>query len=420
MLRDRFLRAGTLLFVASMVTNIFNYVFQLTMGRLLSTEDFGLMNSLFSLLLITILPFMTIMTVLTRYVSTFAVEGDYGKIKGLFFKAYKSIFTIASLLLFAFVCLSCLIRSFLKMESVGLIILLGIAVFTSLVLPINTAFLQGLQKFRPLGIVSGALGPVKFVFCLVLVLIGLRLNGIFFGLILTNIVIFLVSYAPLRSTIRSTASCGGKIEDLFRYAIPVFLANFGFAVLTQVDLILVRHYFPPAEVGVYASAAVLGRAIMYLPASLILALFPMVAEAHARNQSPTHLLVKALAYTIALAGTGTLVYSLFPKLVIGILFSYKYAEAAPILGLYGLAMLPMGLLLILINYNLARARVRFVNYFLFLAILQICLILVFHQNFTQILWIVFVCGTLSLLTILFCPVFESDSVRSEIGRLIDL
>ncbi|MBW2059021.1 MAG: oligosaccharide flippase family protein [Deltaproteobacteria bacterium] len=418
MLSDRFLRAGTWFFAASMVTNVFNYVFQLTMGRLLSTPDFGLMNSLFSLLLITSLPFITIMTVLTKYVSTFAVEGDYGRIKSLFLKAYKNIFGIASILLAAFVCLSFLIRDFLRMETVGPIILLGIAVFGSLVLPINTAFLQGLQKFRSLGFVSGALGPIKFVSCVVLVMMGLRLNGIFAGLILTNIAVFFISYMPLRSIMGSTISSEWKRNDLLSYAVPVFVANLSFAVLTQVDLLFVRHYFPPGEVGVYASAAVLGRAIMYLPASLILALFPMVAEAEAKNQSAAHLLVKASGYTMALAGTGTFIYGFFPTPVITVLFGEKYIHAEAILGLYGLAMLPMGLLLILINYNLARAKVRFVNYLLALGIAQICLILIFHESFTQILWIVFGCGTASVLIVAFHALLEDHPTIAQMRRFV--
>ena len=119
------------------------------------------------------------MTVLTRYVSTFMVEGVYGRIKGLLLKAYKNIFSIGLFLLFVFVCLCFLIKPFLKMDSVTPIVLLGIAIFTSLVLPINTAFLQGLQKFRSLSIVSGTLGPTKLVFCLIFVLLGLRVNGVF-------------------------------------------------------------------------------------------------------------------------------------------------------------------------------------------------------------------------------------------------
>ena len=418
MLKDKFVRASTLLFVASMVTNIFNYVFQLTMGRLLSTEDFGLMNSLFSLLLITSLPFMTIMTVLAKYVSTFTVEGNLGKIKGLFLKAYKNIFSMGLVLLFVFICLSFLIKQFLKMDSVTPIVLLGIAVFTSLVLPINGAFLQGLQNFRPLSLISGSLGPAKFVFSLILVLLGLRVNGVLWGLILTNMAIFLMSYIPLRSIIDSATVSVERIDDLYSYAFPVFLAYLCFGILTQVDLILVRHYFLPSEVGLYASAAVLGRAVMYLPASLILALFPMVAEAHARDQNPKHLLVKALAYTMLLAGTGTLLYILLPDLIIGILFSRKYAGAAPILGLYGLAMLPMGLLLILINYNLARFKVRFVKYLFLIAFLQIILIVIFHQTLAAILWIIFACGAISMLAILIPHILESQSLKSAIGNLI--
>lgn len=93
-------------------------------------------------------------------------------------------------------------------------------------------------------------------------------------------------------------------------------------------------------------------------------------------------------------------------------------EAAPLLGLYGIAMLPMGLLLILINYNLARTNVKFIKYLFLFTCLQICLIVLFHQTLTQILWIIFACGTISVLTILIGLILERHSLKSAIDHLI--
>ncbi len=418
MLKDKFLRAGTLLFVTSMVTNIFNYIFQLTMGRLLSTEDFGLMNALFSLLMITVLPFMTITMVLAKYASNFTVEGSSGRLKGLFIRSYKNIFLIGLLLLLAFVSLSSLIKDFLNMASIVPVVLIGVAIFTSLPLPINTAFLQGLQKFLPLGLVSGLLGPVKFVCCLILVVLGLRVNGVLWGLILANIAIFVISYAPLRPMIRSASAAILKLDALFRYAVPVFMANLCFAVLAHADLIMVRHYFSAPEVGLYSSAAVLGKAIMYLPTSLVLALFPMVAEAQVKAQDPMHLLLKALTYTIVLSGLGVLGYMMFPNFIMNLLFGQRYVDAASILGLYGLAMLPMGLLLIIMNYNLARNSAKFVKYLAVFTCFQIFLIVLIHQTLDQILWIMLGCGGMAVLTILFAFTLETRLTSRKLCNLL--
>ena len=172
MLKDKFIRAGTWLFAATMVTNVFNYIFQVAMGRLLSTEDFGLMNALFALFLIASLPFNTIMTILAKYVSIYLVSKDFNGIKGLYLKAYKTVFSVALVLLLVFLCLSFSIRSFFKLDTITPVVLLGCAIFTSLVLPLNNAFLQGMQKFRLLGAVNGLLGPAKFVLCSAMVLWG--------------------------------------------------------------------------------------------------------------------------------------------------------------------------------------------------------------------------------------------------------
>jgi O-antigen/teichoic acid export membrane protein len=60
------------------------------------------------------------------------------------------------------------------------------------------------------------------------------------------------------------------------------LAVFAFTPLTQADMVLVNRYFPAQDAaGIYASAAVLGKAVMYIPGAIILALFPMVSEQYA-------------------------------------------------------------------------------------------------------------------------------------------
>ena len=39
---DKLIKSSSLLFVAAMVTNVFNYTFQITMGRMLTPKEYGL------------------------------------------------------------------------------------------------------------------------------------------------------------------------------------------------------------------------------------------------------------------------------------------------------------------------------------------------------------------------------------------
>jgi O-antigen/teichoic acid export membrane protein len=220
---------------------------------------------------------------------------------------------------------------------------------------------------------------------------------VFIGHIFCYLGLFLISYAPLRTVLSRVDGVATESRRLFTAAYPELLANLAFAFMTQFDLVLVKHLFSSDMVGTYAVAAVFGRAIMYLPAGLILALFPLVAENHALNKDQTNVLWKALAYTLVFSGSGTLLYWLFPGFILGLLFPGKYLDAAPLLALYGVAMLPMALLLITMNFHIARGHGRV---WLVIALgvgVEISAILLWHSNLTHILGALFAGGIISVI-----------------------
>jgi O-antigen/teichoic acid export membrane protein len=393
---DRFLRVGTLLFAATMFTNVLNFLFQVTMGRMLAATDYGTMNALLSTFMIAAIPFTTISMILTRQASVFKAQGQLAGIHGLFQWTYGRLFAVGLPALVVFLLLAPMLRGFLHMETTLPIILMGLVIFLSVSFPVNLAFLGGLQRFIPMAITSGSLGPLKFSLCVLFVVLGLGVNGVFIGHILCYLGLFLISYWPIRRTLRYVGTPPEKPRRLFIRAYPELLANLAFAFMTQFDLVLVKHLFPAETVGTYAVAAVFGRAVMYLPGGLILALFPMVAENHALNKSQTTMLWKALAYTLLLSGCGTLLYWLFPEPILSLLFSGKYLEAAPLLTYYGVAMLPMALLLITMNFHIARGHGRVWVVVALGAMVEILAILLWHQNLGRILTAVFAGGSVAL------------------------
>jgi O-antigen/teichoic acid export membrane protein len=393
---DRFLRIGTLLFVATMFTNVLNFLFQVAMGRMLIPADYGTMNALLSTFMIAAIPFTTISMILTRQASVFKAQGQLAGIHGLFRWTYRRLLAVGLPALAVFLLFAPMLRGFLQMETTLPIILMGLVIFLSVAFPVNLAFLGGLQHFIPMAIASGSLGPLKLSLCVLFVALGLGINGVFIGHILCYTGLFLISYWPIRQTLRHVSTLQEKPRRLFLRAYPELLANLALAFMTQFDLVLVKHLFPAETVGTYAVAAVFGRAVMYLPGGLILALFPMVAEHHALNKSQTHMLWKALTYTLLLSGCGTLLYWLFPEAILTLLFGAKFLEAAPLLTYYGIAMLPMALLLIIMNFHIARGNGRVWVLIALGAALEMLTILLWHQDLTQILLAVFVGGFASL------------------------
>jgi O-antigen/teichoic acid export membrane protein len=409
LLKDEFLKKSTILFAGMMVGHVFNYLFQVSMGRLLSVQTYGEMNALLSTMMIFGIPFMTITNYLAKKVSHYNALGYSKQANELIVKSYRNVFVVGLIIMIVSGGFIGYVREYLRMASVIPILLLFLCVLVSILIPLNTGILQGLHKFRMLAFMAGGFGITKCLMCVVLVLAGLGLNGIMLSIILSVLCVGYISFRPIKQHLMiGRESLGQGIGYSMPNIVPIFLANFTFAVMVQVDVIMVKHFFTPQEAGVYSSAAIIGKAVMYLPGAIVMALFPMVASNQARNESTLHLLVKAMSITLLLSGGGAIVAYLFPDIIVSTFFGERYAPASRILGLFALAMLPCAIIMVVMNYNLARGNKFFAYLMPVFAVLKIIGIISFHDKLTSVLMVVLCTGTLCvamlflLLTLDYC------------------
>lgn len=413
---DRLIRAGSSLFLFSMVSNLFNYLFQVTMGRLLGPSEYGLMNSLLSISVVIGVPLGTIIMVVSKATAEYKAGGNFGNIRSLFALTYKKVLIAGLIGLLLFLGASGYMKNYIHAPSVVPVIILGIAILTSLFYPINAAILQGLQNFTWMNLGIGLGGPLRFLFCLVLVLAGFSVSGVMAGLILSGLSIWAITYIPLRKVLEFEEGESNLIPPSFTNIFHVLLVNLAFAVMTQADMVLVKHFFPAHEAGIYASAAILGKAVMYLPGAIVLAMFPMVAESNALQLSSGPLIKKSLIISLSLSGSGALLFFIFPNLIIKTFFGVRYIEAAEVMRYFGLAMLPMALLMVLMNYFVAKGRVMFSYVMSLGALLEIGMILIFHGSLLSVIWSLLGAGGVVLSLGFAMLLFENRWEYSRIQR----
>jgi len=262
--------------------------------------------------------------------------------------------------------------------------------------PVPLAIMQGMQMQSWFAFFQGFNGVARFLFCGLAALIGFGVNGVMVGMFLSLVFIWAWSYFVVKKNIGVFSPVENHVSFNWKQAMPVLVGNFSFALLTQIDLILVNRLFPPQEASIYASAAVLGRAVVYIPGALVLAMFPMVAEQRAKNLKTHVLLIKSLLLTIFISGIGAALFFIWPQEILGFLFSNKYDASAPILKFYGLNMLSMAVVMVLFHYLIARGDSLFGFFMLIGAIIEIYLIYQYHQSPLSIVFILGGVGTVLL------------------------
>ena len=392
-------RASAWLFVGGIAGGVLGYVFQVLMGRMLSTQEYGLFSAMMALIIVLAAPLGTLLMVISRKISEYRARQDVGSIAHFYYSINIRASVVGALIFGVYLLFAPQIQSYLKAPSVIPVYLLGALLFLSIPPAINNAFLQGLQRFIWLS-ASGSFGTLlKIIFATVLVWLGYGLEGALGGTILAVIAGWLITYGALHRPLAAGRGKPFQAAHLsIKPALSVLAANVAFAAMTQLDIVLVNYYFPAHEAGLYAAASILGKAVMYLPGGIAAALFPMVAENQALSQSSAHLMLQAVGFTALLSGVGAVFYFLFGERIIVLLYGENYRGAGDVLKFYGFAIFPMALVMVAEYFLIAQGRVLFAYLFVFTAPLQLTAFYFYHDSLQTV---VAVMGASGLLLVLF-------------------
>ena len=391
-------RASAWLFIGGIAAGILGYAFQILMGRMLSTAEYGLFSAIMALFTVLATPLATLMMVISRKVSEYRAKYDNGSITHFYRSISIRTAIYGALILCVYLFFTPQIQIYLRAPSIIPVYLLGALLFLMLLPNINNAFLQGLQSFVWLS-ASGSFNVlIKIIFAVLLIWLGYGISGALFGTIFAFIASWLITYSALKRPLAEGKGHTFQTSHLsIKPAIPVLAANVTLATLSQLDIVLVNYYFAAHEASNYAAAAVLGKAVMYLPGGIALALFPMVAENHARGQASVKLLLQALTLVAILCGAGAAFYYLFGEWLIGLLYGQEYREAGEVLRYYGFAFLPITMVAVMEHFLVAKGRVMFVYLAIIFIPLTILFVYWFHSSLLMVLGIMALFGSLMLL-----------------------
>ena len=404
-----FIKQGSVMFLAVAIFNVFSLLYQLYMVRNLSPTSYGILNSLFSILMIVSIPSGTLQTVVTKFVSNFYAINHHDRIN-LLLRSFVKKASVFGLVIFLILILGSRgIASFLQIASPLLIVILGVIAFLSFILPLTQGGLQGLQRFGYLGLTMIINGSVKLLLGIIFVSIGFGVTGAMGALVISTFValmlssVMLVSVLPSRAALIPESQCSKSnspnpdedFSQIYRYFYAVAAVFLCFMVLTNIDVVLVKHFFNPLQAGYYSIAQMVGKIILFLPVAITLVMFPKTSELHAQAKSSSYLLKKSLLCVGLLCGTAALICLIFPGLIIRLMSGEEHLNCIPLARIFSVTMVFFALVYVLLFYHLSIHHLSFIRPLVLFTVLQTLAISIFHQTLLQVLYIM--CGNAVLL-----------------------
>lgn len=406
---DDMTRHGTMMVAFGILGGLFSYLYQISMGMLLSPEDYGTLFSLISLLIIIGIFSQAIITAMAKFTSKFKAEGGLGQVNYLWQFSLKRTFLLGAAAFAFFASLSPIISRFLNLDNNFYPIILFSSLLLFFVVATNWGTLQGLQRFFSLGSSQVLFNFLRLAFGALLVYLGLSVYGGLAAIPLAGLVVLLLTLFLLRD-LPQAGNEKVKVEGLSSYAGLALVAIFSLSVLTNVDVVLAKHYLSAVDAGNYSAISVLGRIAFYAPMGVAVAMFPKTSELFESGGQHHRVFLRALTLTLLMAGVVVIVYWLFPDFIINSLFGGKYPIAIPYLFKYGLAMGFFALSFILMNYFLSLNQTKVAFSLVAAMLLQLGLIILFHDSIARLVDVTLICGIIS--TVFMLP-FYLKVRRSE-------
>lgn len=380
-----FEKSSIILFLFSVSGSALNYLFQIVSGRLLTTEQYGNLNALFSV--------FNIATVLGTSMALSIAKicaGNTLNIKNYIKRMFKTTFL-----------LSLLISVFL---SIYFILYLDYSATTSTITIVSITLtilsyvcygaLQGRKDFVSVGIL-GAIPPLfKITVGVALIFLFVSntnsfspVDAVFIALIFSALISIAVGYNRMKKYEVYPSDCNAEAESkkTLNFLKFCLTSSLCLVVFNNIDILILQHFFDQTTVGLYSSALLFGKIILYIPSALVTVMIPTVAE----NLADKKPLLKALLYSVGLAVASSIGIIILKKVIISLLMGEKYLSATEFVLPICIMIIPLVAVTVLVNYLLATGKEAFVSVSCISAIVLIfILVAFFHTSVSIILYLI--------------------------------
>ncbi len=382
----RLLTNSLIFFAGNIFLSIFNYLYNTFMGRYLGPANYSILGSLLAFIAIITIPTNAISTVMMRFTAHYHSQGKDGQVHGFFRGLTRKLLPIGIAVSLLIALLAKPLANFLHLPSIIPVILVSPVILFAILLPINRGVLQGLQRFMDT-ITNQSIDPIlKLIIGVVLVRLGMQINGAITAIIIAAFVAYLMSFIPLRAITRAkpeeTKELPADVKQFSAVALVAFLMA---TILMNIDILLVKHYMPAHDAGLYNALSNIGKIILFVTSPVIGVMFPMISDLQGRQEKHYKILMLSFILVTAIGICGVVGYYLLPNLAVNILYGSAYQSIAPLLGVFAVVMLLYSLINLWINYFLSIGDTLFLLPLGVAMVTEIITLVLRHQSFNQVI-----------------------------------
>jgi O-antigen/teichoic acid export membrane protein len=377
-------RHGALVLASVVIAGVFNYLYYMLIARRGGVETYGVVTALVSAMILLLTPGIIGQLIAARLAADLEARHDNGALRTLADLMTTWTTTIAAVVVGVGLLFRGAIASFFNLSDSLPVVMVTFALGIYAVVMVQRGVLQGAHRF-------GAFAASSSIDAVVKVLIGVPLVGVLgatgglAGVVAAALLALAYDLYIFRArfgTTRAPITLDRKL--IVRVVSRVGLGQLTFTVLTFYDVPLIKHAFDARSAGLYAAAALVGRAVVVATSFVPTLVMPKTAARAADGRSPLPLLGVALGLAAPIVAVAVLAALVAPRFVVSVIAGKAFAEAAPLVLLYVIASGALSLANVVGAYKMGLHRYDFVVPCLIVAATEISVISIWHPTLNAV------------------------------------
>ena len=398
LVRNDFLRDGSVVFAATMLANICNYLYHMLNSRILGVDAYGTLAtlvagySIFGALVI-----MLNMTIVKLVAELHALQ-DIARLKTLYNTMLTACLSIAAAFLLLVILFAPWLCAYLHVDFLAL---LSSAVATSaaIVVPAIRGVLQGIQDYARFSSAT-IIETIVRLMGVGLAFLGWGAAGAMAGFALGSLAALVYSSIVVQRYFALHTAASRLTLDLRRLVMTSAGVTFSTLALTTlgfVDMLLVKHFLDPQAAGLYSVLPLTGKVIIFSVSFVPTILLPKAVANVAKGENARAILWQAAGATAALSAGMLAIYGLMPEFVVRFMAGKAYLAIAPHVFLYGVATTFLAATTLVATYNVGLHRFAFVPRLCAVALGEVITLSISHGSVDAIVYAVLIWNALGLL-----------------------
>jgi O-antigen/teichoic acid export membrane protein len=350
-LQARILSGSFVLLSGSGLATAINFAYNIALARFLGPTGFGHATAVYTLLTLISAVTLSFQIVSAKMVAQQPTpEGKAAAYRDFHKGAWACGILVGLLLLLS----QRAIADYLRLPSPALVALLAIGAAFYVPLGSRRGYIQGAYGFRLLATNLVLEGAVRLGGSLLLIMLGLGVEGVIAANSAAVAVAYLAAVPKLAPATPNKLPWSYALRETLQGM--VFFA--GQVLINNSDIVLVKHFFPSRAAGLYAAVAMVGRVIFSFSSAVVNTMFPIAAGTRDVERRNLKLLTTSLLLVLTIGSALAITLRLAPAGIWTTFFGSGFAMDGKyglpyLLALYAITTVIYSLSVVIITYEMS-------------------------------------------------------------------